>query len=190
MFQPSTSGQGLTNRRSRVDFVDSTPFDDHEITSVLRDVGFSSGYRGYTLGRGQPRRLCLNPPTSIDEILTRIQALSRQLSGMPESHPDRGNIEAEREELRLHARSLSNSARHPRSIETEIEMLESRLAVIEKEFVTKGYAEKRLTQGFSDPGAYSAGINALLAKGHAPEIEHITRRLAELRSIDPQSIDP
>ena len=127
----------------------------------------------------------MNLPTSSDDILARIQALSLELSGMTDSDPERENIEAQREDLRLHARSLSNRTRHPRSVETEIEMLETRLIEIEKKFVTKGYAEKRLKKGFSDPGAYSAGINALLAEEHAPEIDNITERLIELRSIKP-----
>ena len=53
--------------------------------------------------------------------------------------------------------------------------------------VSKGYAEKHLTKGFSDPGAYSATINRRLAEDHAQEIEAIEQRLSELAEIFPDN---
>jgi len=52
-------------------------------------------------------------------------------------------------------------------------------------FVAKGYAEKHLTKGFSDPGAYSATINRMLEEEHASEIEEIQALLTELRAFTP-----
>jgi hypothetical protein len=68
-------------------------------------------------------------------------------------------------------------------------MLLSRLAEIDDLFVSKGYAEKHLTKGFSDPGAYSATINRRIAQDHAKEIEAIEQRLSELAEILPDEGD-
>lgn len=59
-------------------------------------------------------------------------------------------------------------------------MLVERLEEIDALFVSKGYSEKHLTKGFSDPGAYSANINRKLADDHAAEIVDIKQRLAAL----------
>jgi len=68
-------------------------------------------------------------------------------------------------------------------------MLVSRLAEIDALFVTKGYAEKHLTKGFSDPGAYSVVINRKLADDHAEEIADIEARLSELSKIETTSTE-
>jgi hypothetical protein len=59
-------------------------------------------------------------------------------------------------------------------------MLVERLEEIDTLFVRKGYSEKHLTKGFSDPGAYSANINRKLADDHAAEVAEIKQRLAAL----------
>jgi len=80
---------------------------------------------------------------------------------------------------------MSNASRHPKSVEAQISMLEARLTEIEDKYVGKGYAEKHLTMGFSDPGAYSVIINRNIEKDHAAEVERIESELDELRSFSP-----
>lgn len=125
----------------------------------------------------------MKAPATIDELLARITDLSSRLASMPDSTPEYRKLDRDREELRALARSTANASRHPRAIEAEIEMLEARLSEIGNLYVKKGYAEQHLSKGFSDPGAYSAGINALLASEHAPEVERITQRISELRAV-------
>lgn len=64
-------------------------------------------------------------------------------------------------------------------------MLEARLREIDDKYVGKGYAEKHLTKGFSDPGAYSVIINRNIEEEHAAEVEKIKANLVELRSFSP-----
>lgn len=123
-------------------------------------------------------------PSDIDEILQRIRTISETLARTPDDDPRRTELADERDRLRSAARDLSDTTRHPRSVEAEISMLEDRLAEIDDQFVTKSYAEKRYTKGFSDPGAYSAEINRKLIEAHEPEIRAIKERLDHLRSID------
>ncbi len=124
-------------------------------------------------------------PADIDGILNQIRAISESLGTIGEDDPSRVDLIAHRDRLRTEARELGIATRHPRSVEAQISMLEDRLDEIQGKFVTKGYAEKHLTKGFSDPGAYSATINAMLEEEHAPEIEKIHALLAELRAFTP-----
>ncbi len=121
---------------------------------------------------------------TIDDIFREARALSMQLDHMPESDPNRSSLLSRRDRLRAKAQALSDSRRHPVSVENEIAMLQARLDEIDALFIGKGYAEKHLTKGFSDPGAYSAEINHQLGVEHASEIAEIDRRLAELRKIE------
>jgi hypothetical protein len=127
--------------------------------------------------------------SDVDDMYRRAQSLSLKLDAMSEDDPKRANVLRARDRLRSDARKLANSARHPLSVETETAMLLARLEEIDDLFVTKGYAEKHLTQGFSDPGAYSATINRTLADDHAAEIAEIELRLSDLRSIDLPDIE-
>ena len=122
---------------------------------------------------------------TIDHMFNQAQSLSLQLAAMAEDDPRRTKLIRKRDRLRSEAQERANSARHPLSVEAEVSMLLARLAEIDDLFVSKGYAEKHLTKGFSDPGAYSATINRKLAKDHAHEIEAIERRLSELAEIFP-----
>jgi len=122
-------------------------------------------------------------PTTIDEILKQIRAITTRIEAIQSDGPRRIELVQQRDRLRADARILANALRHPRSVETEIAMLEARLDEIDDMFVTKGYAEKYLTKGFSDPGAYSATINRKIAQDHAEEIREIKDRLVELRAI-------
>ncbi len=122
--------------------------------------------------------------SNIDDTFKGVAALSAELEEMDDDDPRRASIVLERDRLRADAQRLAGSMRHPQSIEAEISMLEARLAKIESLFVTKGHAEKHLTKGFSDPGAYSANINRKIAAHHKDEIADIERTLAELRGID------
>lgn len=124
-------------------------------------------------------------PTHIDEILAQIRSISESLDTIGEKDPSRADLIARRERLRAEARKLAAATRHPRSVEAQISMLEQRLDEIRGKFVTKGYAEKHLTKGFSDPGAYSATINRMLEEEHASEIEEIHALLTELRAFTP-----
>jgi hypothetical protein len=63
-------------------------------------------------------------------------------------------------------------------------MLEARLEEIDALFITKGYSEKHLAKGFSDPGAYSANINRMLNSEHKAEVADIEQRLTDLRKIN------
>ncbi|GMQ92935.1 MAG: hypothetical protein BMS9Abin12_0412 [Acidimicrobiia bacterium] len=129
-------------------------------------------------------------PTTIDEILKQIQAITSSIETIESDGLRRLELVQQRDQLRADARVLANAMRHPRSVETEIAMLEARLEGIDDMFVTKGHAEKYLTKGFSDPGAYSAAINRKIAQDHAEEIREINDRLAELRAIPrPQDDD-
>lgn len=127
-------------------------------------------------------------PRDIDDLLARIKELSERLALSDAPDQDRRSMLAEREALRSDARQLTNAARHPRSVETEVEALTARLDEIESSFVRKGYAEKYLTKGFSDPGAYSATINRRLSEHHADEIERIRARIATLREFTPRDV--
>lgn len=122
--------------------------------------------------------------SNIDDTFKGVAALSAELEDMDDDDPRRADIILERDRLRADAQRLAGSLRHPRSVEAEISMLEARLAEIESLFVTKGHAEKHLTKGFSDPGAYSANINRKIATHHEAEVAEIERTLAELRAID------
>jgi hypothetical protein len=126
---------------------------------------------------------------TVDGLFREIQALSSELDVMDRDDPSRSELLATRDRLRMEARDLANSTRHPRSLEAEISMLVARLDKIDALFVNKGYAEKHLTKGFSDPGAYSADINRRLAEDYAPEISWIEHRLSELRAITPPQGD-
>ncbi len=120
-------------------------------------------------------------PTDIDEIFSEIRSISENLDTIDENDPTRTTLIDRRERLRVEARRLGAATRHPRSVEAQISMLERRLDEIRAKLVTKGYAEKHLTKGFSDPGAYSATINRLLEEEHASEVDEIHALLAELR---------
>lgn len=122
-------------------------------------------------------------PDSADDIFAEAMELSRQISELSESDPRYKELESRRATLRSRANSIAIETRHPVSVNNEIEMLVARWDEIDSTLIGKGYAEKHLTKGFSDPGAYSAGINALIAEDHASEIEYIKERLVELRSI-------
>lgn len=129
----------------------------------------------------------MNP--TIDDIFKQVSALTRELDDLADDDPVRLDLIERRQQLRTDAQRIAESARHPLSIEAEISMLTSRLAEIDALFVTKGYAEKHLTKGFSDPGAYSAVINRKMADQHADEIKDIEIRLSELSRIDPTNTD-
>lgn len=129
----------------------------------------------------------MNP--TVDEIFEQVSALSRELDVLADDDPMRDDLIERRQQLRADAQRLAESARHPLSIEAEISMLTSRLAEIDALFVTKGYAEKHLTKGFSDPGAYSAVINRKLADDHAEEIKDIEARLSKLSPVEPTNTD-
>lgn len=124
----------------------------------------------------------VNP--TIDDIFRKANQLSLELDRMDEDDPRRDSLIRKRDRLRAKAKTLANSKRHPVSVENEIAMLVARLEEIDAQFITKGYAEKHLTKGFSDPGAYSSTINRELAAEHAPEVAEIERRLTELRAIE------
>ena len=130
----------------------------------------------------------MNP--TIDDIFRQAHALSVELDQMEEGDPNRESLLRKRSRLRAKARTLSNTRRHPVSVENEIGMLVARLDEIDALFITKGYSEKHLKKGFSDPGAYSAMINDQLEIQHAGEVDEIKERLAELRRINPAGDGP
>ncbi len=121
---------------------------------------------------------------TIDDIFNQVRLVSAKLDAMAGDDPSRPDLVRRLVRLRAEAQSRANSARHPLSVEAETEMLEARLSEIDALFVSKGYAEKHLTKGFSDPGAYSATINRKIADNYAEEISEIKQRLSELREID------
>jgi hypothetical protein len=129
----------------------------------------------------------VNP--TIDDMFRRAQALSLELDALSDDDPSRAKLLRRQERLRADAQKLSDAKRHPLSVQTEISMLVARLDEIDDMFVTKGYAEKHLTKGFSDPGAYSATINQRLAEDHASEIANIEQRLSALGEIEPADDD-
>jgi hypothetical protein len=122
---------------------------------------------------------------TIDHMFNQAQSLSLQLAAMAADDPRRAKLIRKRDRLRSEAQDRANSARHPLSVEAEVSMLLARLAEIDDLFVSKGYAEKHLTKGFSDPGAYSATINRRIAEDHAQEIDAIEQRLSVLAEIFP-----
>jgi len=124
-------------------------------------------------------------PSDIDDILNQIMAISESLGAIGQDDQARVGLIEQRERLRAEAKQIGAATRHPRSVETQISMLELRLEEIRGKFVAKGYAEKHLTKGFSDPGAYSATINRMLEEEHASEIEEIQALLTELRAFTP-----
>jgi hypothetical protein len=126
---------------------------------------------------------------TIDDIFEKVSALSRELDALTDDDPARVDLIERRQQLRSDARRIAESARHPLSVEAETSMLVSRLAEIDALFVTKGYAEKHLTKGFSDPGAYSAVINKKLGDDHAEEIADIEARLSALSKIETTSTE-
>lgn len=122
---------------------------------------------------------------TIDDIFRQAHALSVELDQMEEGDPNREAVLRKQSRLRTKAQTLANTRRHPASVENEMAMLVARLDEIDALFITKGYSEKHLKKGFSDPGAYSATINDRLEVQHAAEINEIQERLAELRRINP-----
>ncbi|MCL1601921.1 MAG: hypothetical protein M3112_10380 [Actinomycetia bacterium] len=126
---------------------------------------------------------------TVDDMFKQARSLSLQLDALPDDDPRRTKLIRKRDRLRSEAQDRANSARHPLSVDAEASMLLARLAEIDDLFVSKGYAEKHLTKGFSDPGAYSATINRRLAEDHAQEIEAIEQRLSELAEIFPDDDD-
>lgn len=121
---------------------------------------------------------------TIDDIFNQVRLVSAKLTAMSEDDPSRPDLVRQLDRLRTEAQRRANAARHPLSVEAETAMLEARLSEIDDLFVSKGYAEKHLTKGFSDPGAYSAMINRRIANDHAEEISEIEHRLSVLREID------
>lgn len=124
-------------------------------------------------------------PSPIDQLLARIRDVAKRLESLPDDDPSRDSLLAKQKRLRTKARDLSNASRHPKSVEAQISMLEARLREIDDKYVGKGYAEKHLTKGFSDPGAYSVIINRNIEEEHAAEVEKIKANLVELRSFSP-----
>jgi hypothetical protein len=124
----------------------------------------------------------VNP--TIDDIFRDTNALSLQLDQMDAADPKRESLLNRRNRLRAKAQALTDAKRHPASVENEIAMLEARLQEIDALFITKGYSEKHLTKGFSDPGAYSANINRMIDSEHKAEVADIEQRLADLRKIN------
>lgn len=122
-------------------------------------------------------------------MFNQAQSLSLQLAAMADDDPARTKLIRKRDRLRSEAKQRANSARHPLSVEAEVSMLLAQLAEIDDLFVSKGYSEKHLTKGFSDPGAYSATINRKLVEDHAHEIEVIEQRLLELGKIFPDDTE-
>ena len=122
---------------------------------------------------------------TIDDIFRQAHALSVELDQMEEGDPNREAVLRKQHRLRTKAQTLANTRRHPASVENEMAMLVARLDEIDALFITKGYSEKHLKKGFSDPGAYSATINDRLEVQHAAEVDEIQDRLAELRRIKP-----
>lgn len=122
---------------------------------------------------------------TIDDIFRQAHALSVELDQMEEGDPNREAVLRKQSRLRTKAQTLANTRRHPASVENEMAMLVARLDEIDALFITKGYSEKHLKKGFSDPGAYSATINDRLEVQHAAEVDEIQDRLAELRRIKP-----
>ena len=118
---------------------------------------------------------------TIDDIYTALVSLSDQIENLSSSDPKRTQLEAERDQLRIEAASLTTVGRHPRSIELEIEAIEQRLDQIDALLITEGYSEKRGGKNLQDPSAYSGTINRLLTEQHADEVKSLTIRLEELR---------
>jgi hypothetical protein len=125
----------------------------------------------------------MNP--TVDDIFREANALSLELGQMDDADPKRESLLRRRNRLRARAQTLADAKRHPVSVENEIAMLEARLEEVDALFITKGYSEKHLTKGFSDPGAYSANINRMLDSEHQAEIADIEQRLDDLRKIKP-----
>jgi hypothetical protein len=121
---------------------------------------------------------------TIDDIYTALVSLSDQIDSLSSTDPKRTQLQAQRDQLRIEAASLTISGRHPRSIELEIEAIEQRLDQIDALLITEGYAEKRGGKNLQDPSAYSGAINRLLAEQHADEVKSLTKRLEELRPSD------
>jgi hypothetical protein len=121
---------------------------------------------------------------TIDDIYTALVSLSDQIDSLSSTDPKRTQLQAQRDQLRIEAASLTISGRHPRSIELEIEAIEQRLDQIDALLITEGYAEKRGGKNLQDPSAYSGAINRLLTEQHADEVKSLTKRLEELRPSD------
>ena len=121
----------------------------------------------------------------IDKIFEEIRELSRELDNSGLARSTRDDLLSRRDQLRTVAIQIERSTRHPKSVEAEISMLEERLEEIRGMNVTKGYAEKHLTKGFADPGAYSAAINRLIEDEHEDEVSEIRARLIELNNYIP-----
>ena len=124
-----------------------------------------------------------------DRILQRAKTVNAALED-PELEPSvRQSLENEQTELRMQARRLAETGRHPQSVEAEISMIEERLTAIDAMQITKGYSEKRLSRTVQDPGAYRYTINRMLDEEHSAEVAELEQRLAELRRIQSASAD-
>lgn len=120
----------------------------------------------------------------IDELLTEIMAISRELDDPNIGASRRRQLNSRRDALRATAQKAADATRHPRSVEAEIEMLESRLTEIGRMQISKGHSEKYLGRTIQDPSAYSLNINRTLADQHEAEVADITARLAHLRTLE------
>lgn len=118
-----------------------------------------------------------------DEIYEQANAITEALADPSLDETERLTLERERENLRSQARDIASATRHPRSIETEIAMIEERLATIEGMRISKGYSEKHLARTIQDPGAYRHTINRLLDEEHEAEVRSLEERLTRLRAI-------
>ena len=119
-----------------------------------------------------------------DDILRRVREITEALTDPTLDSKDRTALERTRDGLRVRARDLASTTRHPESVATEIEMIEDRLAEIERMSITKGYSEKHISRTIQDPGAYRYGINRMLEAEHADEVRALEDRLAELRTVE------
>lgn len=118
-----------------------------------------------------------------DELLAEIRRLGEQIQAAPASSAHHRRLVERRDALRSEAARRADALRHPESVRTEIAAIEDRLRAINDELIDAGYNEKHLGRTIQDPGAYRHAINRRIAEEHASEVEELTVRLEQLRTI-------
>ncbi|MEN8114063.1 MAG: hypothetical protein ABFS21_06710 [Actinomycetota bacterium] len=120
---------------------------------------------------------------SVDDALSMIMSLSREIDSLAPDDHRRSSLEHRRDQLRVAAQSAADSSRSGVALHHELAGLRTRLSEIDGKPIGKGWAEKGHYRWVNDPSAYANNINAMLDEQDAEERAKIISRIKELEQL-------
>jgi len=123
----------------------------------------------------------MNEPTTVDELLAQIIAITAQIEAADPDTAHYERLQDRREELRTAAQRAGDAARSDAGLLNELGTLERRLEEIDDRPIGKSFMEKTNYRYYNDPGAYSSQINRMINQQDETERESITQRIAEIK---------